>query len=69
MMVIHQEKCDSPTEPGWYIARMKSWPLREGYAAVRVTQHGTADPLLVWQAADVRPWGVENWEWKARIWP
>jgi hypothetical protein len=58
-----------PTEPGWYIARMKTWAINTGYAPVKVTRNESAGPFQVWQCADERPWSVEDWDWCARIWP
>lgn len=67
--MVQSEDCNFPKEPGWYSARMKSWPIHEGYALVKVTQVGSADPLQVWQCGDGRPWSVDAWDWRSRVWP
>ena len=60
--MIHSEPIETPTEPGWYVGRMKTWPANYEYVPVRVTKiYGTT--LRVWQCADERAW------WRARIWP
>lgn len=69
-MQIENQPIEEPTEPGWYIARMKTWAVSDGFAPVKVTRRGgSADPLEVWQCGDTRPWPVEAWDWRARIWP
>lgn len=59
----------APTEPGWYIARMKTWSIHDGWAVVKATRNGSADPLRIWQAADTRPWPVDAWDWGRRVYP
>lgn len=68
-MMIQSEQVSEPTGPGWYLARMKTWAIHDGFAPVKVTQLGSVDPLQVWQCGDQRPWPVDAWEWRARIWP
>lgn len=69
-MTIISQMLSEPTEPGWYIARMKSWEVGVGFSPVRVMwRGGSADSLEVWQCADLRPWPVDAWEWRARIYP
>lgn len=62
------EEISEPTEPGWYIARMKTRPVDDGYAPVKVTRLDSST-LQVWQAADERPWPVDSWDWKSRFYP
>jgi len=70
-MTITSTPVDKPTEPGWYIARMKTWAIDKGYASVQVTaRNGNVyEGLQVWQCSDERPWPIDAWDWKARIWP
>lgn len=56
-----------PTEAGWYVARMVTWPIDAEWAVVRVAHTGR--DLSVWQAADQRPWAVSAWEWRCRLYP
>lgn len=67
-MPIQDETITTPTEPGWYLARMKTWATTEGYAPVRVTRPDSVT-LQVWQCGDTRPWPVEAWDWQCRFWP
>lgn len=63
LTIIHE-----PKEPGWYVARMKTWAHGTGYAPVKVTATDS-NTLQVWQCGDIRPWPLEVWDWRARIWP
>lgn len=65
--MIQSEATAVPTEPGWYTARMKTWPVHEGFAPIKVTNRNGA--LVAWQCADERWWPLDAWEWRERIWP
>jgi len=57
-------------KPGWYEARMRTWPVDDQHAFVKVTAGvGTADPVQVWQCADERPWQVSDWQFFRRVQP
>jgi hypothetical protein len=57
-----------PTEPGWYIARMKTWAVHDGYVVVKVTRFPSGT-LQVWQAGDERVWPLDAWDWGRRVYP
>ncbi len=65
---LDREEIESPTEPGWYLARMKTWAIGNGFAPVKVTRYDSST-LHVWQCGDERWWPVDAWDWRARIYP
>ncbi|MET3481519.1 hypothetical protein [Methylobacterium sp. 1973] len=71
---MHTEKVDGPpTKEGCYVARRKNLGIAflPGWQVVNVRYErgGTADPFVVWQIGDERPWPASLWEFKERIWP
>lgn len=65
--MIDCQPISMPTEPGWYTGRMKSWPVTDGYAPIKITDRN--GKLVAWQCADERPWPLETFDWRDRFWP
>lgn len=57
----------APTEPGWYLARMKTRAVYDGREIVKVAEYG--DGLRAWQPADERPWPLDQFDWFAKLRP
>jgi hypothetical protein len=56
---------DSPTKPGWYLARMKYRGTYEGREFVKVSKQDGG--LMAFQPGDSRSWRLDEFEWFARI--